>query len=156
MRIKDLPEASTLAGSEFLAVDSNNGTKKVSRDQLLGDIDDAITAIEGDISDIQGDVSTLQGDVTTIQGDISDLQSADTALQAYEPLRVNIASFSTLPQTVSSPDITEDMVVLGYSFSRPSSQTSEWTVTTSNGALTVSGSINGWTALTLILGKANV
>ena len=139
MRIKDLPEASTLAGSEFLAVDSNNGTKKVTIDAILGGMDDAIQA--------------LQDQVDSLDTDINDLS---TLTASYEPIRINIASFSSLPQTVSSSDITEDMVVLGYWLSRPSSQTGEWTVTTSNGALTVSGSISGWTALTLILGKANV
>lgn len=78
---------------------------------------------------------------------------------AYEPIRIDIPSFNSLPQTVNNAAITEDMVVLGSWFSKVSSQTKDWTVTTSNGSLTVSGesgAISGWTALTLILGKANV
>lgn len=141
MRIKDLPEASTLAGSEFLAVDSNNGTKKTTIDAVLGGMDDAIQA--------------LQDQVDNLDTDINDL-SALTA--SYEPIRINIASFSSLPQTVSYSAISADMVVLESWLSNPSAQTGDWTVTTSDGALVVSGTIapSKSTALTLILGKANV
>lgn len=141
MRIKDLPEASTLAGSEFLAVDSNNGTKKATIDAILGGMDDAIQA--------------LQDQVDNLDTDINDL-SALTA--SYEPIRINIASFSSLPQTVSYSAISADMVVLASWLSNPSAQTGDWTVTTSDGAVVVSGTIatNKSTALTLILGKANV
>lgn len=150
MRIKDLPQAESVLDSVFLAVDSAaDGTKKVTRGHILGDLPGDIADIQADISDIQGDISDLQAADTTLQGNID-------AVAAYEPIRIDIASFQTLPQTVTNAAITADMVVLGYWFSRPSSQTGEWTVTTSNGSLTVSGTINGWTALTLILGKANV
>lgn len=132
MRIKDLPDSPTLLGSEFLAVDSNNGTKKATVDDVLGGLDDAI-------QDLQDAVSGLE---------------TDTA--AFQPVRINIATFSSLPQTVSSADINADMVVLGSWLSNPDAQVGLWTVTTSEGAVVVSGTISGSTALTLILGKANV
>lgn len=135
MRIKDLPEASTLAGSEFLAIDSNNGTKKATIDAILGGMDDAI-------QDLQDQVDALDTDIDDLAG--------------YQPLRINIATFSALPQTVSFAGITADMVVLESWLSNPSAQRDDWTVTTSAGAVVVSGTISGSTALTLILGKANV
>lgn len=157
MRIKDLPQAESILDSVFFAVDSNaDGTKKVTKGHLLGTLPSDVSGLLSDVAGIQSDISTIEGNITGIEGDVTDLQSDTQALSAYEPLRIDIASFQTLPQTVTNAAITADMVVLGYWFSRPSSQTGEWTVTTSNGSLTVSGSINGWTALTLILGKANV
>ena len=122
----------TLSGystsDQYLVYDPSTGTNyKQSRQALLSPVETRIDAVETQID----------------------------ALETYEPLRIDIASFNTLPQTVNNAAITEDMVVLGSWFSRASSQTEDWTVTTSNGSLTVSGTIRGWTALTLILGKAN-
>lgn len=67
---------------------------------------------------------------------------------------VNFASFSSLPQTKNSAKITADHVVLASTVGTPSAQTGDWTVTTADGSVTVSGSISGSTTLQLILGKA--
>lgn len=64
---------------------------------------------------------------------------------------LSVASFSSLPLTVSNADITSDMVVVNSELGTPSAQTGDWTVTTSNGSLTVSGSISGSTTLKLYL-----
>ena len=69
-------------------------------------------------------------------------------------LVVDVASFSSLPQTVTNANITEDMVVVNSVLGAPSAQTSDWTVTTSNGSATVAGSISGSTTLTLYLMKS--
>lgn len=69
-------------------------------------------------------------------------------------LVVEVASFSSLPQTVTNGNITEDMVVVNSALGTPSAQTSDWTVTTSNGSATVAGSISGSTTLTLYLMKS--
>lgn len=66
-------------------------------------------------------------------------------------LQVDIASFSSLPQTVSNSAITADHVVVNSVLGTPSAQTGDWTVTTSDGSLTVSGTISGSTTLTLYL-----
>lgn len=66
-------------------------------------------------------------------------------------LTLDIASFSSLPQTVSNVNINSNMVVLNSVLGTPSSQTGDWTVTTNNGSLTISGSISGSTTLTLYL-----
>lgn len=69
-------------------------------------------------------------------------------------LVVEVASFSSLPQTVTNANITEDMVVVNSVLGTPSAQTSDWTATTSNGSATVAGSISGSTTLTLYLMKS--
>lgn len=66
-------------------------------------------------------------------------------------LQVDVPSFSSLPQTVSNADVTADHVVVNSVLGTPSAQTGDWTVTTSDGSITVSGSISGSTTLTLIL-----
>ena len=69
-------------------------------------------------------------------------------------LVVEVASFSSLPQTITNENITEDMVVVNSVLGTPSAQTSDWTVTTANGSATVAGSISGSTTLTLYLMKS--
>lgn len=69
----------------------------------------------------------------------------------FIPLEITTPSFSSLPYTYSNSNITSNMVVIYSTLSNPSAQTSNWTVTTSNGSLKVSGSINGSTTLTLSL-----
>lgn len=66
-------------------------------------------------------------------------------------LQVDIAAFSSLPQTVSNAAITADHVVVNSVLGTPPAQTSDWTVTTSAGSLTIAGSINESTTLTLYL-----
>ena len=69
-------------------------------------------------------------------------------------LVVEVASFSSLPQTINNADITEDMVVVNSVLGTPSAQTGDWTVTTANGSATITGSISGSTTLTLYLMKS--
>ena len=61
------------------------------------------------------------------------------------------SSFSSLPQTITNANITSDHVVINSVLSNPSAQTDDWTVTTSNGSLSISGSISGSTTITLYL-----
>lgn len=69
-------------------------------------------------------------------------------------LVVEVASFSSLPQTINNADITSDMVVVNSVLGTPSAQTSDWTVTTANGSATIAGSISGETSLALYLMKS--
>ena len=69
-------------------------------------------------------------------------------------LVVEVASFSSLPQTINNADITSDMVVVNSALGTPSAQTSDWTVTTADGSATIAGSISGSTTLTLYLMKS--
>ena len=68
-------------------------------------------------------------------------------------LVVDIASFSTLPKTVSNAAITANHVVLESVLGTPGAQIGSWTVTTGTGTLTISGKISDSTTLKLILGK---
>ena len=69
-------------------------------------------------------------------------------------LVVDVASFSSLPQTITNANITSDMVVVNSVLGTPSAQTGDWTVTTANGSVTVTGDISGSTTLTLYLMKS--
>lgn len=66
-------------------------------------------------------------------------------------LKVVISNFSTLPQTVNHSAITSKHEVIHADFTNPDAQSEDWTVTTSAGSLTVSGSITSATTLTLYL-----
>lgn len=66
-------------------------------------------------------------------------------------LVITSSSFSSLPLTLTNSSITADHVVVNSVLSDPSAQTGDWTVTTSNGSLSISGSISGATTITLYL-----
>lgn len=66
-------------------------------------------------------------------------------------IKVEVASFSSLPKTVTDSRIKATDEVTASVLGNPSAQTSDWTVTTSAGSLTISGSISGSTTLTLYL-----
>ena len=67
---------------------------------------------------------------------------------------LDIASTSSLPLTVNDAEITSDMVPIKADLGTPSAQTSDWDVTTSDGSLTISGSISGSTTIKLYLMKS--
>lgn len=71
--------------------------------------------------------------------------------QEAKVLVISVPAFSSLPQTESDAGITADMVCVHAELGTPSAQTGTWTVTTSDGSVTVSGSINGSTSLKLYL-----
>jgi hypothetical protein len=79
------------------------------------------------------------------------IQGLNTSLKT---LVVDIPSFSSLPQTINNTNITSDMIVVNSVLSTPSAQTSDWTVTTSTGSLTITGTISGSTSVTLYLTKS--
>ena len=63
-------------------------------------------------------------------------------------------TFSSLPHTYSNTKIKAHHVVVDSQLSNPSAQTSDWTVTTANGSMTIAGSISGSTTLTVKLTKS--
>ena len=67
-------------------------------------------------------------------------------------IQIDVPSFSSLPVTVTDSAISNAHVVLRETLSNPSAQTSDWTVTTAEGSLTISGGISGSTEVSLILG----
>ena len=62
-------------------------------------------------------------------------------------------SLFPLPITITDSRITANMEVVHSVLSNPSAQTGDWTVTTSDGSLTVSGSQSGGTNITLYLAE---
>ena len=61
------------------------------------------------------------------------------------PLHLSVASFSSLPKTISDPSITSTMRVIECTFGTPVSITSNISWTTSDGSLVLSGSMSGST-----------
>ena len=92
--------------------------------------------------------------VPQIQTLTNNVSANATAIAKCETLVVSVASFSALPQTITNANIEDDMVVVNSVLSNPSAQTGDWTVTTSSGSLTISGSISGTTTATLYLMKS--
>lgn len=69
-----------------------------------------------------------------------------------EIITVNISAISSLPKTVSNAAIKAEHTVLAYTLGTPAAMTDDWTVTTSAGSLTITGSISGSTTMKIILG----
>lgn len=65
---------------------------------------------------------------------------------------INCGTISSLPATISNTNILAKHVPLQWWFGNPTAQIGAWTVTTSAGNLTISGTISGTTTLTLALG----
>jgi lysophospholipase L1-like esterase len=64
---------------------------------------------------------------------------------------LNCGAVSSLPTTVTDSRITADMVVLQAELSNPGAQGGDWTVTATDGSLTISGTITGSTTIKLYL-----
>ena len=79
---------------------------------------------------------------------------AALAAEGMKVLVLTRASFSSLPITINEARITSEMVVINSELGNPSAQTGDWTVTTSNGSLTVAGAISGSTTLKLYLARS--
>lgn len=105
-----------------------------------------------DVPVSSSDATKVADKLTNIEQDVSDNAQDISELKI---LKVTIASFSSLPQTVSNSAITTDMVCIKAELGTPSAQTSDWTINTDTaGQVTVSGSISGSTTLTLYLAKS--
>lgn len=79
------------------------------------------------------------------------INSLGTEIATYKCLVISSSSFSSLPISITNSKVTSEHVVVNSILSNPSAQTDDWTVTTSNGSLSISGSINGSTTITLYL-----
>ena len=66
-------------------------------------------------------------------------------------IKVSKSSVSSLPTTITDSGITNKMECIKAVLSNPAAQRNDWTVTTSNGSLQISGTISGTTNITLYL-----
>lgn len=135
---------------------------QIASSQIVGDASSAVRW-DTDQSEVLTDAQKAQARENINAASDSDVvkitaQTLTTAQQAQarvntasNVLVVTTSSFSSLPQTVSNSKITAKHVVLNSVLSNPSAQISDWTVSTSAGSLTISGSISGTTTLTLYL-----
>lgn len=108
-----------------------------------GDIDSGASIVDFPLYQIN-----LAGSTVTFAKVAEIIQST---IEGLETLIVTVPVFSSLPQTITDERISVGHVVIKSVFSNPSAQKNDWTVTTSNGSLTISGTINGATTLTLYL-----
>lgn len=99
---------------------------------------------------IATDHETVQTHLDTIESDIGTVKTSLT----NKDLVIDFASFSSLPVTKSDSRITADHYLSMYTLGTPAAQSDDWTVTTSNGSVTVAGTISGSTTLRLLLTKA--
>ena len=136
IKISQLSPISIVNDTDVIPIVSNDVTMKVSGETLknytIGTTDNSALG-----TDVSAQIQTLTNNVAKC-----------------ETLVVSVASFSALPQTVTNANIEDDMVVVNSVLSNPSAQTGDWTVTTSSGSLTISGSISGTTTATLYLMKS--
>lgn len=74
-------------------------------------------------------------------------------VEEARPFKVNLGSISSLPVTFqNSKIVAEHEVPPGNAYlSNPTAQTGDWTITTNDGSLTLSGAISGSTSVTLWL-----
>lgn len=101
--------------------------------------------------------STARTDIGDLETDISGLESELLTKQNKIISKTLSISGSTTQQTIGTisgdSDIKSSMVVIGSIVGDQHCQTSDWTVTTSDGGLTVYGSALAATTVTLILAE---
>ena len=116
-----------------------------------GDIEnDLLATTAGKVLDArQG--KALKDSVDALSATVDNLGNAVANVEA---LVIDCGTVSSLPKTVTNNSIDDDMVVVQSVIGTPRAQNSDWTITTSNGSLTVSGTISGSTTLVLYLMKS--
>lgn len=141
----------TPSATDYLAIDDGTETNKVPATAL--GVSTQMTQAEAEVGTVTDprvvSPSVFKASVESLAETV-----AETVAETREVLVVTIASFSSLPQTITNANITSDMVVVNSVLGTPSAQTGDWTVTTANGSATITGSISGETSLTLYLMKS--
>ena len=127
-------------------------------DPFVGDLDEAVLALDDGVETCKIPATQL--------GITEEMTMAEAIAGTSEDARVitpnvlhdfatvlvlDVASFSSLPNTVSDENIKASMVCIKAELGTPSVQTSDWTVETSDGSLQISGSISGSTTAKLYL-----
>ena len=149
----------TPSATDYLAIDDGNETSKVPATAL--GVSTQMTQAEAEAGTVTDPrvitPAVFKNSVDAVASAVAEA-AAETAVETiagtFKVLFVSVASFSSLPKVITNENITEDMVVVNSVLGTPSAQTSDWTVTTANGSVTVTGDISGSTTLTLYLMKS--
>lgn len=139
-----LVDAAQLVVIKGVEVQSGNTPSVPSHN--TGIIDDGASVVDFPLYQLN-----LSGSTITIT-QLADV--VEGTIEGLTTLVLSVPAFSSLPQTVTDNRISAQHVVVNSVLGTPSAQTSDWTVTTSDGSLTIAGSISGSTALTLYLNMA--
>lgn len=130
IKISQLSEAVALSDNDVLPEVSNGVTLKAKaktiKDYIIGTVDN---------SDLGATVSAQINKLSTM----------------CKVLIVEVASFNSLPQTITNANIESDMVCINSELGNSSAKPGDWTITTGNGTLTISGTISGSTTLKMYL-----
>lgn len=177
MRITQLTATTELEQTDYLAVDDETvGTRKILPEDLLGGflenkyvsygIDTVTTEAQANARYNLGiglATTESEGLVQLYDGvDSTSTTMAATAAAvklAYEnggggggsAVILVSGTVSSLPKTVNSSRITGNMYLIHADLRNPEAQDGTWTITTSNGSLTITGTINGSTDFYLYL-----
>lgn len=133
----------TPSASDYLAVDDGTETFKIP-------LPNVGVSTEMTLAEAEAGTETAPRVITpaVLNSYVSEEVDAVTCLV------VTISDFSALPQVAINENITEDMVVVNSILGTPSAQTSDWTATTAEGSVTITGAMSGTTSLTLYLIKS--
>lgn len=117
--------------------------------QTTGALEELIAGAE----EIDGTLSSTSTKAIQNRAVNDALVERDTAIADNRPLPIKISSVAALPRTITSSKIKSNHVVEGSDMvlSNPSAQLSYWEVATSNGSLTISGTIGGTTDISFNL-----
>ena len=137
-----LVDSAELVIIEGTAVQSGNTPVEPSYN--TGNIDSGAAVVDMPLYRID-----LAGSTVTF----SRLFAGSYTIEEARPLQINLGTVSSLPVTVTDARITADHICKPADclLSNPSAQTSDWTVTTQDGSVTISGSISGSTTATIWL-----
>ena len=144
--------ARTHAGGYFTIADTDDQT--VVGRANSSDSDALFIVGNGTVNSSTGTVSRSNAFTVDADGDVHikrDVYANNGTL--LKVLKVTKSSVSALPTTISNSGITANMECIHSVLSNPSAQTGDWTVTTSAGSVSVSGSISGTTNITLYLAE---
>lgn len=124
----------------------NANSKRIA--SLPFDMEVTKAAMDENAESIEEDASLYQQYTQQVQSAIAEIRTDEKAL------KIDISSFSSLPKTVNNENIKADMIVIEKYLSNPAAVVSDWTITASNGSITITGTISGSTSLTLYLMKS--
>lgn len=137
IKISQLGAAASISDSQETPVVDNGSTVKATMAQIKD-------FVAGGLANLKTTVKT------SIVGAINEV--FDMAVDNRD-LEVTKSAVSSLPTTITAAEITSDMIVKqgDISLSNGSAMVGEWTITTTSGSVTISGSISGATDITLYL-----